>query len=394
MGGLFEYRDLGNVALKGFAEDVPVWQRARRGRRRKPVRGTTRDHHAARRPGRGAGAACSAAGSRPRAARAASCSMSGEPGIGKSRLAQTLFERLAGEPHTRLRLFCSPHHQDSALYPTDHPARTGGRLPARGHRARNGSTSWRRLLAQATRQLKRGRAANRRAAVDSAAESAIRRSTSSRRSVRRRRCGRCVAQVEGLAARQPVLMLFEDAHWSDPTSLELAGPDRRSGAGAAPAADRHLPSGVQRRPGPAARTSAWLESQSPAAARSGPRSIAGVTGGKALPQEIADADHRPHRRGAAVRRGADQGGGRERHADRSRRPLRCGRSACRRWRSRRPCTASLACPTGSPGAGARRWRRSAPRCGRSVLAQVDQRRRVRCRSRSWTARWRSWCAPS
>ena len=30
-----------------------------------------------------------------------------------------------------------------------------------------------------------------------------------------------VAQVEGLAARQPVLMLFEDAHWSDPTSLEL-----------------------------------------------------------------------------------------------------------------------------------------------------------------------------
>jgi predicted ATPase len=30
-----------------------------------------------------------------------------------------------------------------------------------------------------------------------------------------------IAQVEGLAADQPVLMLFEDAHWSDPTSLEL-----------------------------------------------------------------------------------------------------------------------------------------------------------------------------
>src|SRR5207249_7594854 len=38
--------------------------------------------------------------------------------IGKSRLAQTLLERLSGEPHTRLRFFCSPHHQDSALYPT------------------------------------------------------------------------------------------------------------------------------------------------------------------------------------------------------------------------------------------------------------------------------------
>ena len=43
--------------------------------------------------------------------------ISGEPGIGKSRLAQTMVERLAGEPHIRLRFFCSPHHQDSALYP-------------------------------------------------------------------------------------------------------------------------------------------------------------------------------------------------------------------------------------------------------------------------------------
>jgi len=44
--------------------------------------------------------------------------ISGEPGIGKSRIAQTIVERLSGEPHTRLRYFCSPHHQDSALYPS------------------------------------------------------------------------------------------------------------------------------------------------------------------------------------------------------------------------------------------------------------------------------------
>jgi class 3 adenylate cyclase len=44
--------------------------------------------------------------------------LSGEPGIGKSRLAQTLIDRLAGEPHTRFRTFCSPHHQEHALYPT------------------------------------------------------------------------------------------------------------------------------------------------------------------------------------------------------------------------------------------------------------------------------------
>ena len=43
--------------------------------------------------------------------------LSGEPGIGKSRLTAALMERIAAEPHTRLRYFCSPQHTDSALYP-------------------------------------------------------------------------------------------------------------------------------------------------------------------------------------------------------------------------------------------------------------------------------------
>src|SRR5271168_1044928 len=43
--------------------------------------------------------------------------ISGEPGIGKSRLTAALSEHIEAEPHTRLRYFCSPHHQDSALYP-------------------------------------------------------------------------------------------------------------------------------------------------------------------------------------------------------------------------------------------------------------------------------------
>ena len=43
--------------------------------------------------------------------------LSGEAGIGKSRLTAALLERLANEPHTRLRNFCSPQHTDSALYP-------------------------------------------------------------------------------------------------------------------------------------------------------------------------------------------------------------------------------------------------------------------------------------
>jgi MoxR-like ATPase len=43
--------------------------------------------------------------------------LSGEAGIGKSRLTAALLEKLTAEPHTRLRYFCSPHHTDSALYP-------------------------------------------------------------------------------------------------------------------------------------------------------------------------------------------------------------------------------------------------------------------------------------
>jgi predicted ATPase len=44
--------------------------------------------------------------------------LSGEAGIGKSRLTAALLEAITSEPHTRLRNFCSPQHTDSALYPT------------------------------------------------------------------------------------------------------------------------------------------------------------------------------------------------------------------------------------------------------------------------------------
>ncbi len=43
--------------------------------------------------------------------------LTGEPGIGKSRLTRALIESVDGEPHRRLRYFCSPHHTDSALHP-------------------------------------------------------------------------------------------------------------------------------------------------------------------------------------------------------------------------------------------------------------------------------------
>jgi predicted ATPase len=89
-----------------------------------------------------------------------------------------------------------------------------------------------------------------------------------------------------LAARQPVLMVFEDAHWSDPTSLELYDLiiDRMP-------ALRVLLIVTFRSEftapwtGRAHATSLGLNRLAP---RQRAEMIAGVTGGKALPQEIAE----------------------------------------------------------------------------------------------------------
>ena len=68
--------------------------------------------------------------------------LSGEAGIGKSRLTAALLERLSGEPHTRLRYFCSPQHGDSALYPVigQWSARRGCRVTTTLERISTSST--------------------------------------------------------------------------------------------------------------------------------------------------------------------------------------------------------------------------------------------------------------
>jgi predicted ATPase len=209
--------------------------------------------------------------------------VSGEPGIGKSRLAQTLLERLSGAPHTRLRSFRSPRHQDHALYSTVSQLER-----AAGFRRQD--TVDERLdkleavLARATSDL--GEAVPLLAALLSLP-------TGERyppldltpQKQKERTLQALVGQVAGLAARQPVLMLFEDAQWSDPTSLELLDLiiDR------VPALPVLLIVTFRPEFAPpwAGRPHvSWL-GLNRLSLRQQAEMIAGITGGKALPDEIA-----------------------------------------------------------------------------------------------------------
>jgi hypothetical protein len=117
IGGLFECRDLGAMALKGLPEPVHTWLvhgestvasrfEALRAGRLTPLIGREEELDLLLRRWR-----------QVVRSEGKVVLLSGEPGIGKSRLIAALEERLQGEPCTRLRYFCSPYYQESPLYP-------------------------------------------------------------------------------------------------------------------------------------------------------------------------------------------------------------------------------------------------------------------------------------
>jgi predicted ATPase len=154
----------------------------------------------------------------PRASTLRTC---GKPGIGKSRITRALQEHLAGEQrHTRLLYFCSPHHQASALYSfTNQLERAAGfeRDDAAALKLDKLET----LLARSSRNV----------AHDAAVVAELLSIPTGDRYPPLPELGpqkrkeetltALLAQLDGLAAQRPVLMIFEDAHWIDPTSLEL-----------------------------------------------------------------------------------------------------------------------------------------------------------------------------
>jgi class 3 adenylate cyclase len=146
--------------------------------------------------------------------------IAGEAGIGKSGLTAALMERLAGESHTRLRYFCSPQHTDSALYPIiGQMERAAGLTHDDSARARldkldavlahtSTSTEDSALFAEMLSLPNDGRY------LTLELDPRLR---------RQRTLQALISQIEALTRQSPVLMIFEDAHWTDPTSLELLG---------------------------------------------------------------------------------------------------------------------------------------------------------------------------
>jgi predicted ATPase len=144
--------------------------------------------------------------------------LSGEAGIGKSRLTAALLERLASEPHTRLRYFCSPQHTDSAFYPIiSQTERAAGLAHDDTLQAKLDKLDA--VLAQTSTPIQDAGLFAEMLSLPNDGRYPALDITSEQR--RRKTLEALASQVEALSRSTPVLMIFEDAHWTDPTSLEV-----------------------------------------------------------------------------------------------------------------------------------------------------------------------------
>jgi class 3 adenylate cyclase/predicted ATPase len=218
LSGLFEYVDLGRPELKGFPGPVQAWRVAGESRaesRFEALHGPQltvlvgREYEIGLLVDRW---------ERAKEGEGQVVLLSGEPGIGKSRIVRALRERLAGEPHTLLSHYCSPHHTNSALYPVIGLLGRAAGL-SRDDRAEVRLGKLEVLLARSTEAL--GEAVPL-IAVLLGIETGERypAPTLSPQRQKQRTLEVLVDQVEGLAARQPVLAVYEDVHWIDATTLE------------------------------------------------------------------------------------------------------------------------------------------------------------------------------
>jgi class 3 adenylate cyclase len=146
--------------------------------------------------------------------------LSGESGIGKSRLTVALLERLAAELHTRLRYFCSPQHTDSALYPIISQMERAAGL-ARDDTQQAKLNKLDAVLAQTSTSIDDAALIAEMLSIANDGRYPALGLTPQQR--RESTLEALISQLDALARQSPVLMIFEDAHWTDPTSLEVFG---------------------------------------------------------------------------------------------------------------------------------------------------------------------------
>jgi class 3 adenylate cyclase/predicted ATPase len=217
-GPQFEYLDLGKVEISGFVKPVAAWQVAGK------TAVTSRSHALQSSdllPLIGRDEEMELILSRWKRAKSGEGQvvlLSGEAGIGKSRLTVALLEQLAREPHIRLRCFCSPQHTDSMLYPVIGEMLRAARF-AHDDSQQAKMDKLDALLAQSATPLQ-----------DAALFAEMLSLPNDGRyppvevepQLRRQKTLKALGwQIEALARINPVLVIFEDAHWADPTSLEL-----------------------------------------------------------------------------------------------------------------------------------------------------------------------------
>jgi class 3 adenylate cyclase/predicted ATPase len=284
LGDLFELEDLGLKELKGVPQPVRAWAALRES--------WVESRFEALHPSGltalvGREEECELLLRRWRRAKAGDgqvALLSGEPGIGKSRLIAAIEERVSEEPHIRLRHFCSLQHRDSALYPfiarleraagferdDDGPARLDKLETVLG---KSGETNAERvgLFADLLGLALEGR-------YPAPAGDAQQR--------REMTLAALLEELATLSRQRPALLIFEDVHWADSTSLELL--DRM--VELAPRLPALLIVTFRREFSPPWMGQAHVTSLSlnRLERRETAALVAGVTGGKVLPPEILD----------------------------------------------------------------------------------------------------------